>query len=624
MANYVKSKTGSYPFFPTTTRKLLNDPLDYQGDPVILEYTADVGGAPNFDPAQLAAFSAQSLTSQLPQCGDKSSSNIGSSFRNFSLNTYDSDGDYEPAQLAQRHAWLANGYKLKVSNTKLKILPLGDSITYGFQSTDGNGYRGELFAKLSGNGNTIDLVGSVRSGSMPANSNEGHNGATIDQIASYASASLASRPNVVLVHAGTNDMNLPLDPAGAPSRLGNLIDKILVTCPDALVLVSQIVTSGSAATRANILAYNEAIPGVVAARAAKGSKVMVVDMFTRLLAPDNYADDLHPNDGGYKIMGDTWSYAIAYGNALGWISPPAAGSGLITCAKLPTWYPQGQIANGAGLGAKIKPEIPARTWDLNGDGRAEYLWVDAKGAVTAFLNLGPPNGIGSTTGATVNWLPQGVIATGVGAARHEVQFADLNGDGRAEYLRVHPNGSVEAWLNLGGPDNGPNAAKVNWLYNGFVATGAGVPGSSVVFADLNGDGRAEYLSIAANGAVTCWLNLGPIGDNGPNAAKVGWLPQGEIATGVGALRNNTVFAADYLTINRSGSGSVKEWLNGGGPNNGPNAGQPVWYPQGTITTGDGSSGANVVFADLNGDGRAEYIIIDPNTSAVTAYMNACP
>ena len=54
--------------------------------------------------------------------------------------------------------------------------------------------------------------------------------------------------------------------------------------------------------------------------------------------------------------------------------------------------------------------------------------------------------------------------------------------------------------------------------------------------------------------------------------------------------------ADYLTINRSGSGSVKEWLNGGGPNNGPNARQLVWYPQGTITTGDGSSGANVVFA----------------------------
>ena len=65
--------------------------------------------------------------------------------------------------------------------------------------------------------------------------------------------------------------------------------------------------------------------------------------------------------------------------------------------------------------------------------------------------------------------------------RHEVQFAvgyltlqarsselipprvqDLNGDGRAEYLWVHQNGSVEAWLNLGGPNDGPNAAQVGW------------------------------------------------------------------------------------------------------------------------------------------------------------------
>ncbi len=39
------------------------------------------------------------------------------------------------------------------------------------------------------------------------------------------------------------------------------------------------------------------------------------------------------------------------------------------------------------------------------------------------------------------------------------------------------------------------------------------------------------------------------------------------------------------------------------------------------TGGDGSSGANVMFADLNGDGRAEDLKIDPDTSAVTAYLN---
>lgn len=65
--------------------------------------------------------------------------------------------------------------------------------------------------------------------------------------------------------------------------------------------------------------------------------------------------------------------------------------------------------------------------DLNGDGRAEYLWVDENGAVTYFLNLG--SSIDQGPGAAeVDWLPQGVIATGVGAECQEVQFADLNGD----------------------------------------------------------------------------------------------------------------------------------------------------------------------------------------------------
>jgi hypothetical protein len=105
---------------------------------------------------------------------------------------------------------------------------------------------------------------------------------------------------------------------------------------------------------------------------------------------------------------------------------------------------------------------------------------------------------------------------------------DLNGDGRADYLWVHTNGSVEAWLNMGGPDNDTNAAKVGWQYNGLVAGGIGAPGSSVMFADLNGDRRAEYLSVGLDGNVTAYLNLGTSDNNGPEAAKVNWLTQGTI------------------------------------------------------------------------------------------------
>lgn len=86
-----------------------------------------------------------------------------------------------------------------------------DSITQGYQSSNGNGYRGPLYDILTSRGNTLSMIGSQSSGTMPQPQNEGHDGATISQIASYTSA-YHERPNVILLHAGTNDMNQPSDP----------------------------------------------------------------------------------------------------------------------------------------------------------------------------------------------------------------------------------------------------------------------------------------------------------------------------------------------------------------------------------------------------------------------------
>ncbi len=177
---------------------------------------------------------------------------------------------------------------------------------------------------------------------------------------------------------------------------------------------------------------------------------------------------------------------------------------------------------------------------------------------------------------------------------------------------MHDDGSVDAWLNLGGPDDGPDAAKVSWLPQGTITTGTEKDGAGVRFADLNGDGRAEYLYVDANGAVEAYLTPGGP-DDGVNAAKVSWLPQGTIATGTGAGRDSVVFAdingdgrADYLAVDRT-SGAAQLWLNGGGPDDGPNAAKIVWIPHGTIATGAGGDGKGVQFADLNGDGRSEYL-----------------
>lgn len=230
-----------------------------------------------------------------------------------------------------------------------------DSITNGYQSTDGNGYRQQVLTDLSQSSTT--MIGGLLSGTMANSNNDGYNGATIDQISSNVdtASALAELPNVVLLHAGTNDMNLNSDVAGAPTRLGNLIDKIIAASPNATVFVAKIISSRNAATQARIVDYNDAMPAVVAARSDAGHKVFLVDMYTQLNPSTDFTDDLHPNNAGYKKMGDVWVAALNYVfYEYGWITPVAA---IPSCQSLPTWVPQGQIANGAGLGKNEYPEI---------------------------------------------------------------------------------------------------------------------------------------------------------------------------------------------------------------------------------------------------------------------------
>lgn len=187
---------------------------------------------------------------------------------------------------------------------------------------------------------------------MSENQNEGHDGATIDEISNFATNVLKQRPNVVLLHAGTNDLDRKENVATAPDRLSALVDKISQACPDAAILVAKLIPSRSPGTETRIVEYNVAVSSIVANRKGAGKKVFLVNQFDALDPSRDLFDTLHPNDGGYSKMAGTWYNAIAsVANTNKWIKDPVAGSGLKEeCAKNPVWYPQGEIANGAGLG----------------------------------------------------------------------------------------------------------------------------------------------------------------------------------------------------------------------------------------------------------------------------------
>jgi lysophospholipase L1-like esterase len=194
-----------------------------------------------------------------------------------------------------------------------KILPLGDSITYGLGTADNSAYRVDLFQKAVAAGQHITYVGSLMAGptmvdGMPfPRNNEGHSGWTIDQVAGLIpTPALTDMPDIILLLIGTNDMYMG-SPGTAPQRLASLLDKILAVSDHPLLVVAQItpLASGNSA----VMTYNAAIPPLVQMRAMAGKHVALVDMFTGF-STTMLADGVHPNAQGNAKMADVWYAAI--------------------------------------------------------------------------------------------------------------------------------------------------------------------------------------------------------------------------------------------------------------------------------------------------------------------------
>lgn len=193
--------------------------------------------------------------------------------------------------------------------TPTRIMPLGDSITWGQGGDGGGGYRPPLVQNMVVGRYSSDMVGAQRTGPphLYDRDHEGYPGYRIDQIADLAASHLMTyRPEFVLLKIGTNDVLQQYQLASAPDRLSALIDVITDTAPSARLVVASITPLADPDLDADARAYNAAIPEIVAAKAAMGKQVSFLDMYSVVTVAD-LIDGVHPRQVGYNKMAAAWN-----------------------------------------------------------------------------------------------------------------------------------------------------------------------------------------------------------------------------------------------------------------------------------------------------------------------------
>ncbi|KAI1453697.1 carbohydrate esterase family 3 protein [Annulohypoxylon moriforme] len=195
----------------------------------------------------------------------------------------------------------------------LRIMPLGASITYGYGSTDGNGYREDLRSQLEANGNKVNMVGDNPSGDMKDNDTEGWKGYRIDQVHAKADSTVPKyKPNLILINVGTNDAVQNKDIPNAGKRMTDLLNDLYKESPKATVILSTLLVNGNKAVQDRVKQINAQFKTVAAQFQASKHRIVLVDMQSDAgpKVSDLNKDGTHPTNAGYKKMANIWYAGI--------------------------------------------------------------------------------------------------------------------------------------------------------------------------------------------------------------------------------------------------------------------------------------------------------------------------
>lgn len=228
--------------------------------------------------------------------------------------------------------------------TPVRVMPLGDSIT----GSPGC-WRALLWNRLQSTGYPdVDFVGTLgpQGCGVPYDGdNEGHGGYLVTNVANQNLLPgwlSATRPDVVLMHFGTNDVWSNIAPATILAAYSKLVDQMRASNPGMAVLVAKIIPMNPptcAECGQRVVALNAAIDAWAAGRTTAASPVVVVDQWTGFdTATDTY-DGVHPNAAGDQKMSDRWYPALTAALRRGTPTPTSSPTGTPTPTSSPTGGP---------------------------------------------------------------------------------------------------------------------------------------------------------------------------------------------------------------------------------------------------------------------------------------------
>ncbi len=256
----------------------------------------------------------------------------------------------------------------------------------------------------------------------------------------------------------------------------------------------------------------------------------------------------------------------------------------------------GVYASGTGAspqcpGARFTPVVRRSSVDIDGDGTADICARAAAGVFCELVKDGKvaKEVVGPAWADAGTWnLPQ--FAT-------TMQFADVNGDGKADVCARANNGilcSLSDGASFAPPFLGPALSD---------ASGWGAPQyySTIQLPDINGDGKADVCARAGSG-VLCWLSDGtafPTSVTGPAWSDAsGWNQPAYYST----IQYPDLNGDGKADICARSSAAITCYLSDG--QSFPTVFEgPAWAD--TKGWGVAPTGSTIRFVDLNGDKKAD-------------------